>query len=132
MALRFDDDIRNTLVASWGAVFDSGTLTIYTGTQPTTANDAATGTTLVTITLPADAFTAGTAGVQNKAGTWSASASAGGTAGWCRFSNSGDTQRMDGSVTATSGGGMIELDNTTIVSGGTVTISTFTLTQPAS
>jgi hypothetical protein len=35
-------------------------------------------------------------------------------------------------VTATSGGGDLELDNPTIASGQTVTVSTYTFTAPAS
>jgi hypothetical protein len=54
-----------------------------------------------------------------------------GTAGWFRITdNSGDTV-MDGSVTATGGGGELELNTTSITTGVTVEITAGTLTTPA-
>lgn len=132
MAIRLNDAVRNAPADALGGEFDSGVLEIRSGAQPATANDAASGDLLATINLPASAFDAAVAGVAEKAGTWSATAGASGTAGWFRFRDTGDNVRMDGSITGTSGGGDIELDDTAIVSGGTVTITAFTITQPAS
>jgi hypothetical protein len=115
-----------------GTFYGSGTLKIYTGAQPATADTAASGTLLVTITLPATPFGAASAGVASKSGTWSAAAGAAGTAGWFRIVTSGAASPIDGAVTATGGGGELELDNVVIASAQVVTINTFTLTQPAS
>lgn len=137
-ALR-DQIIDGILNSQAGISFDSGTLEIRTGAAPG-PDAAATGTVLATITLPADAFGAASTGVAAKAGTWEdASADAGGTAAHFRIIQSGDTngatgstdERIEGTVTATSGGGDIELDNTTISAGQTVTITTFSVTMPA-
>lgn len=123
----------NRQADSLGSTFyGGGTLKIYSGSQPATADTGATGTLIVTITLPATPFGAAVAGVASKSGTWSGSAVASNTAGWFRIQTSGNTHPMDGEVTATGGGGEIELDSTTITSGQTVTINTFTLTQPES
>lgn len=122
-----------------GINYDSGVLEIRSGAPP--GPDAAeAGTLLASITLPADAFAAAASGSAAKSGTWQdASADATGTAGHFRVRRSGDAggasataERYEGTITATSGGGDMELDNTSIASGQQVTINTFTLSQPAS
>jgi hypothetical protein len=132
MAERINTAARNRQVDSIGDDFNSGTLKIYTGTQPATGNDAASGTLLVTVNLPADAMAAAASGVAAKLGTWSGVAVADGTAGWFRIANSAATRNYDGEVTATGGGGEIELDDISIVIGQTVLIAVFTINQPAS
>lgn len=132
MAERINTAVRNRQADSVGDDFNSGTCKIYTGSQPASGNDAPSGTLLVTINLPADAMAAAVTGVAAKSGTWSGVAVADGTAGWFRIANSGATRNYDGEVTATAGGGEIELDDISIVTGQTVIINTFTVTQPAS
>ena len=131
MTVRLNTALRNLLADSLGDTFNSGVLEIRTGTQPASAGDSATGTLLASIPLPADAFSAASVGVTSKSGTWSVAAAATGTAGWARFRNAGDTLRLDGSVTATGGGGDLTIDNVSIVATGTVTVTSFTVTQPA-
>ena len=132
MTIRLDDDIRNDLLDGIDSTFNSGVLEIRSGTQPATANDAATGTLLASITLPADAFAAAGSGAKALAGTWQdASANATGTAGWFRLANGADTRRIDGDVTVTSGGGDLELDSVSITIAQVVTVTTFTLNMPA-
>ena len=126
--------------AGAGINFDSGILEIRSGAAPG-PNAAATGTVLATITLPADAFGAAAAGVIAMAGVWEdASADATGTAAHFRIRQAADAngatgatdERIEGTVTATSGGGDIELDSLSITAAQTVTINTFTLTMPIS
>ena len=131
MAERLNDAARNRQADSIGDDFDDATLEIYTGSQPA-AGAAATGTLLVTITLPSDAMGAASSGVASKSGTWSGVASDSGDAGWFRIESSAGSRWYDGSVTATGGGGEIELTSITITSGQTVTITSFSVTQPAS
>lgn len=130
MAERLNDAARNRQVDSIGDDFNNATLKIYTGSQPA-AGGAASGTLLVTITLPADAMAAAAAGVAAKSGTWSGTAVATGTAGWFRVESSAGSRWYDGAVTATGAGGEIELTSTSITSGQTVSIATFSITQPA-
>ena len=128
MATRISTQARtNLLDTGIDTDFDSGVLEIRTGTQPAAATDAATGTLLVSITLPADAFGAVSNGAMSRNGTWQGTAVASGTAGYFRLRNSGDTVRIDGAV-----GAELTLDNTSISNGGTVTINTATITAPAS
>jgi hypothetical protein len=129
MATRINDGMRNRLADSAADAFDSGVLEIRTGSQPASAGTAASGTLLATITLPATAFAAAATGVASKSGTWSATAAASGTAGWARFRNTGDTLRLD--VSVGQGTGDLSLDEDDIVSGGTVTVNSFTFTMPA-
>ena len=64
-----------------------------------------------------------------KSGTWEdTSADATGTAAHFRlYQSDGTTQKIEGTVTATGGGGDLELDSTSITAGQPVTITGFTL-----
>jgi hypothetical protein len=128
MTLRLNDSYRNRILNSgYKAIEGNSKLRIYSGSQPASANNAATGTLLVEISLPATAFSAATPGNKKLvlSGTWQATAGTGGTAGWFRLLHTGNDDRMDGSVTASGGGGDLQLDTVTITAGGTVTINTF-------
>ena len=129
MTIRLNDAAKNAILDSgFDAVFNDGTLEIRSGAQPSAASDAASGTLLASITLPADAFAAASSGAKAKSGTWSdASANAAGTAGWFRMKNGDDSCRLDGSVTASGNGGDLTLDNTSIASAQAVTINTFSV-----
>ncbi len=127
MAITINTTLKNTLLDGIDTVFNGGTLTIRTGSAPG-ANNAASGTVLATITLPADAFAAASSGTKALSGTWQdTSADATGTAAHFRLVNSGSTQVLEGTVTATGGGGDMTLDNTSIAAGQQVTITSFTL-----
>jgi len=89
------------------------------------AENAATGTLLVEITLPATPWAAASGASKAKSGVWSAVAVGAGTAAHYRLKNAGDTRRIEGTVTATAGGGDCEIDNTIIAIGQTITVSAF-------
>jgi hypothetical protein len=127
MAFRKNTTLKNNQASVYNTQFPAGsTMEIRTGSQPASANDAATGTVLATITLPASPWSAASGGVISKNGTWSATASATGTAGWARIT--GGSNVMDVSV-GTSGADAI-IDNASIVSGGTVTVTSLSVTIP--
>lgn len=108
----------------------SAKLQIRSGAQPATAATAASGTLLCEISLPADYMAAASAGSKAKSGTWSGTGAAAGTAGHFRVvDTAGTTCHIQGSITATGGGGDMTLDNTSIASGQTVTVNTFTLSD---
>lgn len=136
MATRLPTATRNAACDAVVDLFDAGsgaaTLKIYSGSQPATANDAASGTLLATVTLGDPAFGAASAGVATLAGTpLSGTGVAAGTAGWARLADSTGATVLDGSVTATGGGGQVELATTTISVGVTVQITSGTVTMPA-
>lgn len=132
MAVQYSDSVRNAkLDQIESTIGTTPILRIRTGAAPANCAAADTGTVLVTMNLPSDWMAAASGGTKAKAGTWEdTSADATGTAAHFRIYNSGDTvTHMQGTVTATSGGGDIELSNTTITTGETVTITTFTITD---
>lgn len=130
MAIQYSDEVRDAqLDALETEIGTSPILEIRTGAAPADTATADSGTILASMTLPSDWLAAASGGSKAKAGTWEdTSADATGTAGHFRITdNGGSTVHIQGTVTATSGGGDIELDNTSISSGQTVTISTFTI-----
>lgn len=106
-------------------------LRIYSGSVPADCATAASGTLLAEASLPSDWMTAASAGAKAKTGTWSdSSANATGTAAHFRLYDSGGTTcHMQGTVTATGGGGDMTVDSTSFTAGQVFTISTFTLTD---
>ena len=88
---------------------------------------AASGTVLATLVLPADFLAAAAAGAKTILCTWQdASADATGTAGHFRI-NQGVTCHVQGSITATGGGGDMTLDNVSIAAAQQVTVTAFTI-----
>jgi hypothetical protein len=136
MALRLATPARNAAADAIADLFDAGsgagTLKIYTGSQPTTPQDAATGTLLATVTLADPAFGSAATGVVTGTDPASVTAVATGTAGWFRAADSAGATILDAEVTATGGGGVMQLSSTSIVSGGSVDITALSLTMPAS
>ena len=135
MALQFSDTVRNALLDSIEtAVSTSAVLKIYDLTAGAPANCAAaiTGTVLATLTLPSDWMAAASSGSKAKSGTWQdASADNAGTADFFRlFASDGTTCHMQGTVTATGGGGDMTVDNAVFAAGQSFTVNTFTLTAP--
>lgn len=109
-------------------------LRIYNGTAPTNARTALGSNTLLAEgTLPSDWMSASASGVKAKTGTWTLTGQSGagaGTAGtfFRLFNSAGSTCHMQGTLTATGGGGDMTIDNNSIANGQTVTVSTFQIT----
>ncbi len=130
MAFQFSTTARNAaLDAIETAIGTSAVLKIRSGTVPADCGTADAGTVLATLTLPSDWLAAASGGSKSKSGTWEdASADATGTAAHFRiYANDGTTVHMQGTITATGGGGDMTLDNTSIASAQQVTITSFTL-----
>jgi hypothetical protein len=107
-------------------------LLIYSGLPPATPVLAPTGTLLVNFQLPADWMAAASSASKAKSGTWSGTAVGTGTAGYFRICSGSPTDvagiQGDIQITGSSPTGDMGLDNTSITSGQTVTVSTFTIT----
>jgi hypothetical protein len=133
MALQFSTSVRNAMLDSIeSTISTSAVLKIRSGSVPATTATADSGTVLASLSLDSDWMAAASSGSKAKAGTWSdASADATGTAGHFRlYASDGTTCHMQGTVTATGGGGDMTVDNTSFSAGQTFTITTFTLTAP--
>lgn len=131
MALQYSVAVRNAqLDAVESTTGTAALLRIYSGAAPANCAAAASGTLLAEMTLPSDWMAAASSGSKALSGTWQdASANATGTAGHFRLYDSGGTTcHAQGTVTATGGGGDLTLDNTSIASGQSVTITSFTIT----
>ena len=101
------------------AVGASAKLRIYSGAAPANCAAAASGTLLVEMNLPSDWMAAAASASKSKAGTWSGTAGAAGTAGYFRIvDNAGTTAHIQG--TCGQGAGDMSLDNTNIANGQTV------------
>lgn len=132
MAIQLSAAVRNArLDAIESTIGVSAVLKIRTGAAPADVAAADSGTVLATINLPSDWMAAASAGSKAKSGTWQdASADAAGTAAHFRiYASDGTTAHLQGTVTATGGGGDMELDNTSIAAGQSITITTFTLNE---
>jgi hypothetical protein len=131
MTLQISVAVRNAMLDTIeSTIGTSAILKIRTGTQPTNCAAEDTGTVLATMNLPSDWMAAANAGSKALSGTWQdTSADATGTAAHFRvYASDGTTCHMQGSITATGGGGDMTLDNTSITQGQSITISSFTLT----
>lgn len=151
MALKLSTGLTNALLSTGslksvmeGAGAAGFLIDIYSGTRPTSPDNAATGTKL--LTLSSDGAGAGahfaasaSAGALAKLGTetWSGTGLANGTAGYYRLrlttdagtSDSSSAVRIDGTI-ATSGGDL-NMTSTTVVSGAPFSVSSASFTMPA-
>lgn len=131
MALQYSVTVRNAkLDAVETAIGTSAIMRIRTGAPPATCATADSGTVLAAATLPSDWMAAASGGTKALSGTWQdAAADAAGTAGHFRIYDSGGTVcHMQGTVTATGGGGDLQVDNVVFAVGQQFTVTAFTLT----
>lgn len=104
-------------------------LQIRTGAAPANCAAADSGTLLCEIDLPSDWLAAAASGSKAKSGTWADVGVAAGSAGHFRIKDSsGTTTHLQGTVTATGGGGDMTVDNVSIAVDQAVTVNSFTLT----
>lgn len=132
MAIQLSTTVRNArLDAIETAVGASAVLKIRSGAAPANCGTADSGTVLAALTLPSDWMAAASSGSKSKSGTWEdTSADATGTAAHFRlYASDGTTCHMQGTVTATGGGGDMTVDNTSFAAGQAFTVTAFTLTD---
>lgn len=133
MALQYSTSVRNAVLDQIETTVGvSAIMKIRTGAPPANCAAADSGTVLSTINLPSDWWAAAASGSKAKSGTWEdTSADATGTAAHFRlYASDGTTCHMQGTVTATGGGGDMTVDSVTFTAGQAITVITFTLTAP--
>lgn len=118
--------IRDAIDAGSGA----GTIKIYTSPMATLPSDAiSTQTLLGTLTFSDPSGATPTGGVFTASAiTQDSSADATGTAAWARIADSAGATVMDVDITATGGGGAMQMNTTSVVIGGPLLISALTVT----
>lgn len=133
MTLQYSVAVNNARLDSVESTVGTGPeLHIRTGLPPSNCAQPPTGTLLCIIQLPSDWMSAASSASKAKNGTWSGTAIATGTAGHFRIVNGSptDVAQLQGVIETTGGSptGDMGLDNTSISSGQTVTVSTFSIT----
>lgn len=136
MATRLTNGSRSAMIDALvdraDAGSSAGTVQIRTGAQPASADSAATGVLLGTLALSDPAFGAAVNGVVTaNAVTGDSSADAAGDAGWYRVLDSTGATVMDGSISTAGGGGDMIVASTAVYVGSAITITSWTVTQPA-
>jgi hypothetical protein len=117
-------------IADAGAA--AGKIRFYSGAQPASANDAASGTLLAESALPDPAWGAAVNGVKTLNDPVSDTVDTAGTVGWARILDSNNVTVLDVSVTATGGGGDLIVSNAVLAVGQPIDIqNNVTLTMPA-
>ena len=132
MALQYGITVKNArLDAIETTIGTSPILKIRSGSVPATPATADSGTVLATLTLPSDWMGAASAGAKAMSGTWQdTSADNTGTAEHFRIYDSGGTTcHIQGTVTATGGGGDMTVDNVSFASGQSFSVTSFTITS---
>jgi len=132
MAIQFSVAVRNArLDAIETAIGTAAIMRIRTGAAPASCATADSGTVLATLNLPSDWMANAASGSKAMSGTWQDSAAdASGTAGHFRiYDSGGSTCHLQGSVTATGGGGDLQVDNVSFATGQQFTVTSFTLTD---
>lgn len=135
MTARISTGVQNAMCNAAVDLLDvagPGAIDVYTGAQPASANDAPTGTLLVSFTLANPACGDAAVGQAALAGVpISATAVADGDAGWFRAHDSGDTIALDGACGAVGSGEQLELSTVSIVVDSEVQITSGGFTMPA-
>jgi hypothetical protein len=126
---------RNAIAQLFQSLLDAGsgagTIKLYTGVQPASADTALSGNTLLgTLTFAKPSAPAAANGVLTyNPIVEDSSADATGTATWARIQDSAGNTVFDCDV-GTSGA-TLNLNTTSIVAGGPIRVSSFTVTIPA-
>lgn len=132
MSVQLSTAVRNArLNAVEATVGTAPVLRIRTGAKPASCATSRTGTVLASLTLPSDWMTAAASGSKAKSGTWEdASADASGTAGHWEVMDSTLTDcHLQGTCTATGGGGDMELNNVALAAAQPFSVTSFVMTD---
>ena len=121
MAVILETVARNAACDAVVDLLDGGTIEFQTSGSVEVA----------TLTLGTPAFGAASVGTATANAIGSDTSATGGTISKAVFKNAATAAQFTVSVTATGGGGDIELSSVSIGSGDTVAISSYTHTQPA-
>ena len=132
--IRLTASLRNAIAQLYQSYIDggtgAGTIEIRSGTQPASADDAAVGTLLATLTFTDPSAPAAATGVLTMSAiTEDVAADNTGTASWARVKNSTGTTIFDCNVGVSDA--FIILNSVSITAGEFVTITAMTITVPA-
>jgi hypothetical protein len=133
MAIQMSTTLRNNRLDSIETTIGTAAkVSVWTGAAPANCAAANSGTKLAEWTLASDWAAAASSGSKSLSGTpLSTTGLAAGTAAHFRLhDNAGTTCHMQGTVTASGGGGDMTVDNTSVAVGQTVQITSWSWTEP--
>lgn len=123
MAFQYGATLRNNQVGQiQTSIGAAGSMKIFTGAEPASCAAADPAGPVATIALPAT-FLTSAAGVTTIAGSWTVAAAATGTASSFRMYDAGGSCHVQGNTTTD-----LVLNNQSITSGQTVTVTSFSVT----
>lgn len=136
MAISYSATVKNARLDQVETTISTAPLLrVYNGTAPADADAALSGNTLLAEgALPSDWMAAASGGTKAKAGVWTLTGQAGagaGTAGtfFRVYNSAGSVCHVQGTFTASGGGGDMTIDNNSIANAQSITVNTFTLTS---
>jgi hypothetical protein len=131
MTLQLSVAVRNAMLdAIETAIGVSAVLKLKTGAPPANAAAADSGTVVATIALASDWMAAASAGSKAFSSTPltdSSADNAGTLAHYRVYASDGTTCHMQGTITATGGGGDMTVDNTSVTAGQSVSVTSWTI-----
>lgn len=131
MTVQLDTTLRNGMLDQiTSAIGSAGLLKFFSGAVPANVAAADPAGLLATLTMGTPFAPASAAGVLTPNTVTSNTASGTGTAASWRAYTSLGVCKMQGTVTATGGGGDITLDNTSLATGQTISEVSWTITAP--
>jgi hypothetical protein len=133
MSIQLSVAVRNAMLDAIETIANtSAKLLLYTGAPPTNAGTAEGGTLIATFSLASDWAAAASGGSKALSSLpLTVAASGSGTLGHFRLTaNDGTTCAMQGTITATGGGGDMTVDNVVVTAGQNINITGFTVTAP--
>lgn len=123
--------MANAIIAQIDAAAGAATLKFYTGTQPAGPDTAITDQVLLgTLTCSDPAATASAGVITFDAITQDGASDNSGTPTWARLADNSGAAVADFDVTNNAGTGAIKLNTTTVVAGGPIAMTSFTITMP--
>lgn len=131
MTLQLSVAVRNAMLdAIETAIGTSAVIKLRSGAAPANCAAADSGTVIASISLASDYMSAASSGSKAFSSTplTDASADNAGTLGHYRvYASDGTTCHMQGSITATGGGGDMTVDNTSVAAGQQVNITSWSM-----
>lgn len=133
MTVQWSTAVRNAVLDAWETAMGASIkVQLRSGAAPANCAAADTGTLIAEFPLSADWASAAANGIKGLSGLpLSVNAAAAGTLGHYRFKDSaGATCHEQGTITATSGGGDMTVDNTSVNAGQQIQITAYSKTAP--
>ena len=131
MTLQLSVAVRNAMLdAIETAIGTAAVIKLRSGAAPADCSTADSGTVIATISLASDYMAAASSGSKAFSSTplTDSAADNAGTLGHYRvYASNGTTCHMQGSITATGGGGDMTVDNTSVAAGQQVNITSWSM-----